>query len=175
MSKLRPEVIAARSKREAAEWIKIIQERYRAFDGRSQCPNEQLARAHADAAFHAFKPDFGYDWFSFVANHILTDLAMREFAIGFIELDPWFFNSGYIKARFLQRLKRCSLTAIQSSQLNAVLLDAARNRGGREYRRYCRLAAIIANQELVKELEELSLAEGAAGSRARLMLKAIGR
>ncbi len=174
MPTFRPEVIAARSKREAAEWIKIVQEWRRAFDERSQGPDEQLAWARAEAAFNAFKPEFRYDWVSFVANNIRTDLAMREFAIGFLESDPWFFRSGYIKARFLQRLKGCSLSSIQRSSLNAVLLDAARNRAGREYRRYCRLATIIADQGLIEELEQMSLVKGAAASRARLMLEAIG-
>lgn len=170
----RPEVIAATSKREAAEWIKIVHERYRASGKRSQGPDEQLRWARAETAFHGFKSGFGYGWDSFVVNNIRADLAMREFAIGFLELDPWFRNSGYIKARFLQRLKACSLSPVQCSQLNAVLLDAARNRPGREYRRYCRLAAIIAEPWLIKELHEMSLAKGSAASRARIMLEAVG-
>lgn len=103
-----------------------------------------------------------------------TDTELQEFVLTFLEIDPWFFRSGYHKEEMLRRIKRSPLKKAQQVRLRAVLLDAVRRRGSREYRRYCRLAAKLADSELVCELKNLALSpEKSQASRAKMMLRYI--
>ena len=97
-----------------------------------------------------------------------------ESATLFLEADPWFYRSGYVKAELIRRLKRLPLPPEIEERLRAVVLDVARGRDRREYRAYCRLARKVASPELNAQLEMLLAAEDpAVRRRARWMLAAI--
>jgi hypothetical protein len=82
-----------------------------------------------------------------------------------------FFRSGYIKDKMIRKIKNSPITPKQIERLRKVLKDAVDNRGTREFRRYCRLAACIANTELVEYLINASKqGDGARKSRAKLIL-----
>jgi hypothetical protein len=103
-----------------------------------------------------------------------TDIELQEFVLTFLEIDPWFFRSGYHKEEMLRRIKRSPLKKAQQARLRAVLIDAARRRGSREYRRYCRLAVGLADEILVQELKQLAIStEKGQASRAKMMLQYI--
>jgi hypothetical protein len=94
-----------------------------------------------------------------------------RFAVEFLELDPIFFRSGYLKEKFLDQLKVAPLTEADQTRLREVLIDAVLRRGRREFRRYCRLAVVLQNAELLERLQELAQSsEHDVRSRARLML-----
>jgi hypothetical protein len=78
-----------------------------------------------------------------------------EMAIQFLEADPWFFRSGYIKEEFTRRLKRAKLTGDQIARLNTVILSMVEREGRREFRSFCRLARAIHTPELIAELHDL--------------------
>jgi len=102
------------------------------------------------------------------------DNDLLEFVIRFLELNPMFFRSGYLKQEFLTRLKRSDLGRVAVRRLRAVLLDAVKRRGTREFKCYCRLASVIADQDLIASLEMTRMtAKGAEASRARVMLRMI--
>ena len=97
-----------------------------------------------------------------------------EFVVCFLEVDPWFFRSGYLKGIFLTRLKRSDLNDAIKERLRIVLVDAVDRRGTREFKYYRRLAAAIAGEGLVSALEKASEnTDGAVANRARLMLNTI--
>lgn len=97
-----------------------------------------------------------------------------EFVVSFLEVDPWFFGSGYLKETYLTRLKRSDLDETVKERLRRVLLDAVDQRGTREFKRYCRLAAVIWDDGLVSSLERAGEStDGAVASRARFMLGVI--
>jgi hypothetical protein len=99
---------------------------------------------------------------------------LLEFVVCFLEVDPWFNNSGYLKQIFLTRLKRSDLDEATKGRLRMVLLDAVDRRGTREFKYYCRLAAVIGDEDLVSALEKASEnTDGAVASRARFMLSTI--
>jgi hypothetical protein len=103
-----------------------------------------------------------------------NDRRLLEFVVCFLEVDPWFFRSGYLKQIFLTRLKRSDLDEAIQERLRKVLLDIVDRRGTREFKHYCRLAAVIADESLVSALEKASENTGvAAANRARLMLGVI--
>lgn len=101
----------------------------------------------------------------------LNDSGLIEFAITFLELNPMFFRSGYIKEEMLRKLKRSMLSEKQRERLRSVLLDAVNNRGTREFRRYCRLLPRVSNPRLIAALENTNKhGEGAQKHRAAVML-----
>jgi hypothetical protein len=94
-----------------------------------------------------------------------------NFAVEFLELDPLFFRSGYLKETFLDQLKVAPLTEADKTRLREVLIDAVLRRGRREFRRYCRLAVVLQSAELLEKVRELAQSsEHDVRSRARLML-----
>jgi hypothetical protein len=102
------------------------------------------------------------------------DAEAIEGAIKFLEADPWFYRSGYIKEEFIRFLKRASLTDEQKVRLQKVLLVKVDSETRREFRAYCRLARVIETQEFCQELETRvhSSDEGVA-LRAQWMLAAL--
>lgn len=101
----------------------------------------------------------------------LIDQELIEFAITFLELNPMFFRSGYIKEEMLRKLKRSSLSEKQCERLRTILIDAVNNRGTREFRRYCRLLPKISNSKLIDVLETVKkFGEGPRKHRASVML-----
>lgn len=105
-----------------------------------------------------------------------VDRQVIEFSTCFLEVDPWFFRSGFLKQELLTRLKRSDLDKQTRERLRAVLIDAVNRRGTREFRYYCRLAVHLATFDLVKQLQRASVGiDRARASRARMMLKHIAR
>lgn len=97
------------------------------------------------------------------------DVELIEFSIRFLELDARFFRSGYIKEEILRKISRSNLKKRQLERLSSILIDAVRKRGGREFRRYCRLSTVIQNEELKREINELRKLRNTVGSRAKMM------
>lgn len=62
------------------------------------------------------------------------DADAIEMATLFLEADPWFDRSGYVKAELIRRLKRLPLPSDIQERLRAVVLEVARMRDRREYR-----------------------------------------
>ncbi len=82
----------------------------------------------------------------------LTDY---EELIAFLERDPYTFRSGYCKEKILRRLKKVTLTDQQKTRLQAMLLVQVQKTPRREVREYCRLAIVLDQPELRRELELL--------------------
>ena len=103
------------------------------------------------------------------------DPAGLDSAIGFLEADPIFFRSGYVKADLTRYAKRVPHDEDQRRRLEAVILSVVDRRDGREFRHYCRLARRIAGWHLRGELEaRLKAGDPAVRRRARWALEAIG-
>jgi len=99
-----------------------------------------------------------------------------ELAIQFLEADPWFFRSGYIKETFLRRLRYAALTEAQRARLRDVLLRIVDSRGGREFREYCKLAKVLQTGELREKLETRTGSDDeTVAQRARSMLAYLDR
>ncbi len=102
--------------------------------------------------------------------------TMVEFALVFLEEDLRFFRSGYIKEKILEKLKKVPLDYKQTERLRAILLDAVEKRGGREFRRYCRLAKAVELSDFEDKLKTLISSDNdIVARRARMMLKYINK
>lgn len=94
------------------------------------------------------------------------DPAGAELLIEFLEADPRFFRSGYLKADAVQYLKRVGLTETQRERLRKVVVKVVASRDGRELRRYCHLATVLDAPAFRDELQRLA-ASSDAGARRR--------
>jgi len=83
------------------------------------------------------------------------DPVAVESAVTFLEVNPMFHRSGYVKADLLRFLKRASLSKTQRSRLRAVVLARVADRDSREFRHYTRLAAHLDHPELSAALHKL--------------------
>lgn len=107
-------------------------------------------------------------------DHKIQDEETLEFCITFLEVDPFFFRSGYIKEEILTKIKRSDLSEKQIFRLRTILINAVEFRGSKEFKYYCRLAGFIANNELIDQLQQMTKkAESTKRYRAKKMLTTI--
>ncbi len=91
------------------------------------------------------------------------DRETIEDALLFLEVDPWFFRSGYLKERVIRHLKSAPLAEIDKSRLRNAIFAVAIGRNRREWRDYCRLALALWTPAWEKSLREQQQARKAAG------------
>jgi hypothetical protein len=95
----------------------------------------------------------------------------RQAAILFLEADPWFFRSGYLKVRLLRALKRSTLSARERERLRQVIVAVVDSRHRQEFRAYGQLAARIATDDLHHDLRvRLESSDAEVRRRAAWML-----
>ena len=109
--------------------------------GRSEADRDIWIKACEE--FHRTYPDlifpWGYQrWEAFLAR----DSSELDTAIAFLEVDPRFFRSGYLKQIIWDKLKRAELSPKQERRIEAVALSYLQKRVQREFwhmTRYVRL------------------------------------
>jgi hypothetical protein len=79
--------------------------------------------------------------------------------LDFLEADPVFFRSGYMKETLLGALKKRSLDKHEVGRLQAIIINVVGNADRREFRRYCRVATIVDDESLREKLKGLEVAE----------------
>jgi len=88
-----------------------------------------------------------------------------ESAIRYLEVDPWFFRSGYIKADLLRDLRHAPLKEEQRIRLQKVILARIQGEDRREFRHYGRLARVICDPDFEQAVTELAVASTESTSR----------
>jgi hypothetical protein len=97
-----------------------------------------------------------------------------EGAIAFLEFDPWFFRTGYLKAELIRLVCKLPLSDDESQRLEMVVINAIDLRDRREFRWYCKLAKKINSSTLRKKVEERLLSsDKSVCRRSRWVLSAI--
>lgn len=95
-------------------------------------------------------------------------------AITFLQTDPIFFRSGYIKEELLRALKKAPLSKKNITALHSLLLDQLQIPARREFRDYCKLAKKIVTDDFINQLQEKTLSTDENVSRqAQWMLDTI--
>lgn len=104
------------------------------------------------------------------------DEAIIEAAIAFLEADPYFFRSGYVKADLVRAVSKFPLAPKQQARLQQVILDRVRGPTRREFRKYCNLAPYVTAPGFEHELGELANAADPVTARnATWVLEAVRR
>jgi hypothetical protein len=102
------------------------------------------------------------------------DPSRADMLIDFLEADPFYFRSGYLKGDLVRWLNRTPLSAKQNSRLRAVVLHVVATGWRREFRRYCGLARRLDGQEFRAALERLASSDHeGVRLRARWVLAAL--
>jgi len=76
-----------------------------------------------------------------------------EIYIRFLELDPYFFGSGYAKAYLIRYLKWLPFTTSQQRRLQDVVLNVVKKGCRREFRSYCHWARYVQTPAWLQEVE----------------------
>ena len=95
---------------------------------------------------------------TFLAALSAGDADAKESAIKFLEFDPYYHRSGYIKSKLLVRLKHIKLTASEIKRLQKVVCNAIVSRQPKcEFKYYAGLLKNIGSPEFHLQLEALSI------------------
>jgi len=78
-----------------------------------------------------------------------------EIYIRFLELDPYFFQSGYAKAYLIRYMKQLPFTTSQQRRLQDLILNVVKKGFRREFRSYCQLARYVQSDSWLLEVEAL--------------------
>jgi hypothetical protein len=79
--------------------------------------------------------------------------------LDFLEADPVFFGSGYMKEALLGALKKRPFQQHEAQRLQTIILAVVRKGDRREFRRYCRVATTIDDVRFREDLIALELAD----------------
>ena len=103
-----------------------------------------------DTKFYFFE---SRDFLSALAS---GDAEAKESAIRFLEFDPYYYRSGYIKSKLLVRLKNIKLSASEIKRLQAVVCAAIVSRQPKcEFKYYARLLKNVGTPEFREKLQAL--------------------
>lgn len=124
---------------------------------------EDIARwENAVRAWKAYS-GFGEDtkFYFFESRDFLSALASgdadaKESAIRFLEFDPYYYRSGYIKSKLLVRLKNIKLSASEVKRLQKVICNAIVSQPPKcEFKYYARLLKKVGTPEFRQKLQAL--------------------
>ena len=97
---------------------------------------------------------------TFLAALSAGDAEAKESAIKFLEFDPYYYRSGYIKSKLLVRLKNIKLSASEIKRLQAVVCAAIVSRQPKcEFKYYARLLKNVGTLEFREKLQALPVPE----------------
>jgi hypothetical protein len=84
------------------------------------------------------------------------DANAIDAALVYLQVNPYYFRSGYIKQQLAHLLKKAPLTKTHKERLLQILLDAVQEKPRREFIEYCRLARVLADAPFIQKLEQLA-------------------
>ena len=93
---------------------------------------------------------------TFLAALSAGDADAKESAIKFLEFDPYYYRSGYIKSKLLVRLKNIKLSASEVKRLQKVICNAIVSPQPKcEFKYYARLLKNVGTPEFRQKLQAL--------------------
>lgn len=118
-----------------------------------QSPAMIIFRAAADRCRHAVHESFPTGFWEDVELLKRRDPAGLRTTLPFLDADPWFFRSGYAKARLVRYLKNVELTHDQAALLREILVQVVESRDREKFEDYCKLARKVDSPSLRLELQ----------------------
>ena len=141
---------------QAAEAARAVYSKARALHWRFRLDSEASSLyAEAQKCYwrligEAYPPTFDQDLVRLGEG----DPSGLESIVTFLEADPIFDGTGYLKERLSRLLRDVELPAEYAQRLQAVVLSVVDRRDGREFRDYCRLARKVDSPELREQLNQ---------------------
>jgi hypothetical protein len=144
--------------RNAQELRELHEAIHRTYRVRSLSKSNAAAWTQACEVFHS-----NYDRLAFPGGLTRAydqlrkaDAAIIEAAIVFLEADPYFFRSGYVKADLVRAVSKFPLSPKQQMRLQQVIIDRIKGPTRREFRRYCNLAPHVTTPAFEREVAALA-------------------
>lgn len=143
--------------KDAQTITKLNNEIMRTFESRSESEDAYQAWSEACRIFHDSYNDLAFPGGLEQGLALLKkgDSETIETAITYLEANPYYFRSGYIKEKILRLLKQATLTKKQIGQLQDILINVIQRTGRRENREYRRLAQKIADDKFRARLQKI--------------------
>jgi len=156
----------ARMAARAREAQELVHEAFRIYGRQQNKDKERELWLQAVDNFNcaiseAYPPGF---WKAYEQLKV-KDIEGLEIAITFLENDPWFFRSGYVKQELITLICRLPITSKQQKRLASVVFKAIHSRDRREFRMYCKLARRIVSDEMRREIK--AIVDGSTGDTGR--------
>jgi hypothetical protein len=143
---------------------------------RDEGPRQRAAWKDACVRFHAAKDAFYAPITQAMRRLREGDTSALEIAVAFLEVDPYCFRSGYVKAQLIREIKRVPLPPSAAARLREVVLSVVDRWDRREFRSYCGLARKVDAPPLRQALsEKLENEDPGVRRRARWVLEALER
>lgn len=118
----------------------------------------------------AYPSEFGQE----LSRLGVGDASGLESIVAFLEADPIFYGTGYLKENLSRLLRDLDIPTKYVLRLQAVFLSIVDRRDGREFRAYCRLARKVDSPELRNGLtRQLTHTEPNVRRRARWVLEVL--
>lgn len=175
-----------------ADWLPASDADYAAWRRAAERARAEFAEASKDFWLHQDNPEFrrrynlahdtlGYaiersyppGFWEGMSDFLAGKSEDLEAYIAFLEEDPYFFRSGYIKQEAIRGLKRTPLTESQRGRLQQAVLNVVEKGFRREFRDFCQLARRIQTEEWLAEVEaKTSSKDKGVAVRARWVLEA---
>ncbi|MBO5823211.1 MAG: hypothetical protein J6R86_09365 [Lentisphaeria bacterium] len=96
----------------------------------------------------------------FLAELSAGEREAKKMAVKFLEFDPYYYRSGYIKSKLLVRLKNIKLSDTEAERLRQVVCNAIVSRQPKsEFKYYARLLKNIGTPEFFRRLQNLAVPE----------------
>ena len=128
---------------------------------------------HATRAFHTYESPVFQLWRRETLDALRAgDRDAIEGALAFLEADPYFFRSGYLKETILRALKRAPLNGRDEARLQMIVLRALEGRYKREFKFYARLIPRLHTSQFEAELRQ-AIGRAKCPNHARLVLNAL--
>jgi hypothetical protein len=145
---------------------------HRTSAARHEGPKAMQAWHDATTEWHARTHPTDHLWGDeFLAALRASSRPAIDDAILYLEVDAWYFGSGYLKERLIRGLKSAALTEQDRRRLWNVVWNVTRGRYRREFRKYCSLATLVGDSDLIQLLEGVSRElDWAAGGKIRYLL-----
>jgi hypothetical protein len=120
---------------------------------RDTSPEERRAWADACDAFHKYRSILDTFWYPESLQRLLAgDPELLEIAIAFVEVDPYYFRSGYMKQRLFRRLKRLTLPEPQRQRIRQAVISALRLHRGSGWKDFCILDTAFADDNFANSV-----------------------
>ncbi|MCE5198779.1 MAG: hypothetical protein ABFD54_10455 [Armatimonadota bacterium] len=140
------------------------------YSQRQQNQETWAAWKEACADFHQTRVATDYLWSDKVRLKIKNgDREVINDALLYLEVDPWYFRSGYLKERLIDALKSAPLTNEDVNRIQNIIINIAGGPNRREFRRFCQLAARVTSPEFEELLVQLAKEHDPGGKLAYLL------
>lgn len=132
----------AEIRKEAKEWEALREQVYATFKLRDRSAEDLAEWSEACKAWHGYSRPVLDTFESTAAMEQLAtgDPELLELAICFVEVNPYYFRSGYLKKRLFRRLRGMALSEKARQRIQQGILHAVLSHEGAGWKDFCSLA-----------------------------------